>query len=353
VGDTLHVLGVPAPGFVGHYRVRWPLEACRRQGLLDVDFVDQQTLRWRDPCRYDVVVWNRIHSPEIPHVVRHARATSGTVSVWDSDDLELGIPRTNPVHDAYRTDGFRTETQHAVIASLRACDLLTTSTAPLADHLRWFNERVAVLPNEIEPAVWADVEPLPTDPLHPLLMFCGSNTHGESFQLAAPGVSEALRRHPDWHLVLLGFPEAAELLDEDVRWQVLPVPWDSGGKGQSYRRWLASASLLFRPSFDRAFERCKSENPILEAGAVAFTRRREGVPIVASETTYGAALRQADAPELIVRAPEDWAAALDHWMGSAGDRAAAGWKLGVWVEAERTYDRHAGAWAGLYRSLLG
>jgi glycosyltransferase involved in cell wall biosynthesis len=150
-------------------------------------------------------------------------------------------------------------------------------------------------------------------------------------------------------LVLLGYPAAASLFPEDVLPKVVPVPWEFS---HGYKRWLASAQVIVRPSVDTRFQRAKSDNPVLEAGAVGFSNGGVGVPIVVSETTYGDTMRQAACGDLVARTPEEWVDLLQGLLVSEPARVCYGERLFEYVSRQRLIDQHVKDWYEVYRSVL-
>jgi|SRR5579862_1057786 len=96
----------------------------------------------------DVMVFFRAQVQEAKELVAACRRHSVRV-VFDTDDALDLIPRENPNYAGLQT-------QIPIYEFLlREADVVTTTTATLAEHLRRWNANVAVIPNSVDPEEWS------------------------------------------------------------------------------------------------------------------------------------------------------------------------------------------------------
>lgn len=123
------------------YRIVLPLGALRQQGT-HADWGNKMLERHWD---YDVVVAQRTCLPKPTAVFQRLAQTSSKRPklVYELDDDLLNLDPAN------RAAGFFNDPQiqQNILANVRAADLVTVSTEPLAERIRKYNPKVAVLPN--------------------------------------------------------------------------------------------------------------------------------------------------------------------------------------------------------------
>lgn len=341
----MKIIAFPPPGYVGVYRIRTPMAALERAGLATVTLHEGRQLEVDELLRYDLVVWARQQAPSAELGNYYARA-HGVKVVFDVDDNEFCIPRSNPVRKDFWRNGWKQERVPQNARNMRSCDAVTTTNELLRQDLLWYNEDVRVLPNQIDESHWHGIVPIPHEV--PWIVFSGSDTHRDSLEMIVEPVSAVLRRL-DVRLVLLGYAAATEFFPDDVQEKIIPVPWSHGN---GYQRWLVSADVVVRPSVPIRFQRCKSENPVLEAGACGFSRDGVGVPIVVSPTTYGETMKQAGCSDLVATNPKEWAERISALVQSKSLQERYGRRLFDSVAQNRLIGRHAGDWLEVYRSVL-
>lgn len=135
-------------GGTEQYRCRTPGAALERLGW-DVYHATDGNV----PNGADIVVIQRVLNSELPEVIANLRLL-GTVVVYDIDDWYDGLPAYNPASRSIGTPEIA-----ALHGSLRAVDLITTSTSELAEGYAQFN-RTVVLPNYLDPHIWTGTDHL-------------------------------------------------------------------------------------------------------------------------------------------------------------------------------------------------
>jgi glycosyltransferase involved in cell wall biosynthesis len=155
--------------------------------------------------------------------------------------------------------------------ALARFDRISTSTEPLASHLRnhFPKANVEVFPNCI-PCAWRSlpISPLPTQ-ARTLTYFPGTRGHNADFAMIAGAVRKFLASHPDWHLLVAG-PLEFKLgaAQHQVR-HLERVDFER------YHEIVRRGAINLAPLEDSPFNQCKSALKIMEAGFF-------GIPSVAS-----------------------------------------------------------------------
>lgn len=303
----LRIYAMSQYGYVGKYRVDNPIRAIGEMGLADVVIIGG-TISFDNLERFDVIITNRQHAAQWEGAMAIVRRRSRVLFVHDWDDQEFIIPHTNPARPQFYDRGFKTARTVRAAKNMAGSDLITVSTPLLEQDALWYNEHVHCFPNQIDPRDWKNIVPL-NHPDETWMGFLGSNTHRDSVDLIVEPVSEALRNYSDLYLMACGYPEFYDSFPKDVWPKIRATAFDLGpgdGKGHRYKRWLASMDFVIRPSYPNRFNLGKSDNPILEAGAIGFSRGGKGVPILVSDMTYGETARMAN--QLVAGDSDEWLA---------------------------------------------
>lgn len=336
----LRIYALSQYGYVGLYRVDNPLKAIGEAGLAEVVIVGGQ-ISFDNLERFDIVIANRQHAAQWEAAVALVKRKARVMFVHDWDDQEFIVPHTNPARPQFYDRGHKTHRTVRAAKNMRAADMITVSTPTLAEDALWYNECVHCFPNQINPRDWENIVPM-AHPDEVWMGFLGSNTHSDSVDLIIEPVSEALRTYRDLHLIACGYPEIYDRFPQDVWPKIRAMAFDRGpgdGKGHRYKRWLTSMDFVIRPAADDRFTRGKSDNPVLEAGAIGFNRGGEGIPILVSDATYGKTARAAG--QLVADTPEQWLACLRTLYHMNIGRAGLGRKVHEYVVAHRLEAQHA------------
>jgi len=139
---------------------------------------------------------------------------------------------------------------------------------------------------------------------------------------------------------LIGFSEATRLF-EQVQEQVITFEWMPL---ENYRHVVAAFDIALAPSASIRFNEGKSDIRVLEAALC-------GIPVVASETTYGDTVRAAGCG-FVAKTVQKWQKGLARLVGNASLRSTLGKNGNEYVLRERTYDANAWRWAEAYSNLL-
>ena len=150
---------------------------------------------------YDVIVAQRWNKHTGLGVWRGARTPYSRLVYELDDDLWNITPENWNAYRLYNDPEIRDAAEH----SAETADLVTVTTAPLAEVMRQFNGNVAVLPNAIPD--WVLQLPRLPESLgrtRPRVGWQGGGSHGIDIGQVASPVRRFLKRFPAWDLQLNG-----------------------------------------------------------------------------------------------------------------------------------------------------
>ena len=316
-----------------------------------------------DGADFDMVLISRRYEAMMLDYIKALHEHRRTI-VMDMDDDPWSVDEGNPAYSAwgrkgnvvlkyYRragvtptfrpltpaaAAGFTKKNRDGFASILRAVDAVTVTTPALAEKMRAHNPNVYVLPNQMNLEDWL-VEPHPPEPGKVLFGWAGSASHKEDLLPMRPVFAEVLRRVPEAHLVIIGFPEIAPRMHLPTD-RVHYIPW---GNLASYKSWLASLDVILAPSKDTPFNRCKSDIRVMEAWLC-------GRPVVASEATYGDTVRAAGGG-FVARNTKDWIDLTAQLLRNELLRRQFGEAGMKYVIEQRTYRKNADKWEAVYQEV--
>lgn len=195
-------------GGTAHYRCRTPGGALARSGW-DVGYVDG----FDSSLDVDVVVFQRTIADWIPDTMRALKAARpDTLVVYDIDDWFDAIPDYNPASEYVANPATSLAYCHE---AMQVADLITVSTPGLAGLYGRFGPTV-VLPNLLDPDVWADAERRRTAHLGVRVGWVAAyKWRGGDIDVLRPWLPAFLDDHPEVTFCALGCPELLADLDID------------------------------------------------------------------------------------------------------------------------------------------
>lgn len=327
------------------YRLNMPGQELRRLGH-EVRASTRMGMWAREEA--DVIVGQRVCQPgpaRMWSMVCAELRERGGLSVYEVDDDLFSIePRANPLGLPFR----HPDVQAAMKTAIRAADICTVSTEPLAGVLRKVRvgadpATVIVLPNCIAAAT-LDVQRTRPVGWSTMYGWQGSTTHERDWLEARDAVATVLAEDRSTRLRFVG-AFYLEGLFRDGR----PVgkmdhqPWTTN-LAEHYRR-VADFDVSLAPLERTPFNRSKSALRLIESQAL-------GVPVIASEVPAYQGWIEDGVTGFYARSPAQWVAAMRHLqdpdvraeMGAAGRKAAAAWtiegNIGRWIDAYRTVVHH-------------
>lgn len=231
-----------------------------------------------------VIIYRLAHSAALQRVMDEARRLQIPI-LFEVDDLvyRRAMAASNP-----NLDSLPSALREAVIAgadgyaaALAGADVNLASTAALADDMTSVNHRPAlVVSNGIDDRMLElerGLRRADERDAHPVAIYgSGSRAHDHDFAVAAPGIAEWLRSHPEARLHLLGpvrLPEVLQPFAAQVVHTRETLPYEQ------YLEHLAASTVCLAPLVDAPFNAFKSHVKYLEAALV-------GTPLIASPTVY-------------------------------------------------------------------
>jgi hypothetical protein len=307
-------------GYVGKYRVDNPMRAIGEMELADVTIASQEVML-EDLERFDIVIANRQHSHQWEGAIAVIKRRARVLFVHDWDDQEFMVPRTNPARPQFFDRGNKTYRTIRAAKNMNACDLITTSTPILAEDALWYNENVVCFPNNIDPRDWTKIVPM-VHPDEQWMGFLGSDTHHDSMSLVIEPISKALLEFADLYFIVCGYPQLYDMFPREVWHKIRSMPFDRGpGDG-------------------------KSDNPVLEVGAIGFSRKGVGIPIIVTPATYG---DTADAAgQIVAHTHDEWHKAIKMLYYASEAKVHFGKKVFQYVCDHRLEKQHARARFDVY-----
>jgi processive 1,2-diacylglycerol beta-glucosyltransferase len=238
-----------------------------------------------------VMVFNRLPTFD-PFSLPNLRK-NGVAIVVDLDD-HFVLGQDHPLHDLYEQDGMRGRIEFCV----RYADLVTVSTAYLADQIRPYNANVEVIPNALpfDTGIWT--KSTDTTSKSPFV-YAGGATHRKDLALIRGAYTKGdltivgyEGAHPEWQAIREEHPDAVfEPLIGLQDWRnfiTSGAGWTVAGRGKprlheilkapkaNYMSAYDGHACAIAPLVDNPFNRCKSNLKVLEAGA-------KGIPIICSQ----------------------------------------------------------------------
>jgi len=228
-----------------------------------------------------------------------------------------------------------------LLTNIREADLVSVTTQALANEYAHLNSNIWVLPNQMQPDFWADLDPIP----HPgeiWVGWAGGWTHLDDLRLIVTPMNQVLRQNPNVRFVLIGFTQAAELIFQDLpQEQIIELPWHPDFHG--YHNSVASLDVVLAPSRPIQFNDAKSDIRVMEAWLC-------NRPCVGSQTTYGDTIRESGGG-FVAKNNKGWLQGINRLVRNEDLRRQMGQAGYNYVMQHRTYDGNAHRWAEALASL--
>lgn len=261
------------------FRAAGPASLMRYNG---VD-VEARRFRGDDPDEFDVL-WLQRHCDPMSELMAREFQSKGKKVIYDVDDWLFGLP---PSWDCYRDyfsrgSGEPREALGFHRRLLGLADLVTTTTWPLANKLREYNDKIKVIPNCVLWANWDMMAPLEKGVDGPVVGWFGLPYHWDTWKEIAGAVEQAVF-DVNGYLSILGFPEVVHCFSEKLRARTFTQPLVSWKRFGTFRKMIKTFDVGIAYVEDTEFNRCKSPLRALQYGVA-------GVPVVASKCVYDSVL---------------------------------------------------------------
>jgi glycosyltransferase involved in cell wall biosynthesis len=248
------------------------------------------------------------------------------------DDIFSVLPENRLAWADYQDPSVRA----ATVRCLEISDLVTVSTAHLADVMRQYSSNVAVLPNCIPGWVTDLPRVLPE---RPCIGWAGGQSHDRDVALLAGPVRRFLKRFPGWDLHLAGTDYRP--LFRAGRSMFIPwVPvWE---QPEAYFSAL-DFSIGLAPLLDNEFNRSKSPLRALEYAA-------RGIPVIASDVLPYREFVQDGVTGFLVRHEHEWLKRMSELACDAGLREQMGEAARLQAR-QHTIEGNWGLWDEAYGAI--
>jgi glycosyltransferase involved in cell wall biosynthesis len=192
---------------------------------------------------------------------------------------------------------------------LKNADMVIVTTQKLAEYARKFNKNVYVNDNTIDFNVWWRLNNKINKPLK--VVWQGSPSHYQDWYVIKEPLNKLMREY-GFTLYMAG-SNYMGIFDEDVRKQVITLPWVSFD-AHSYRMMALQPDIALVPLADMAFNHYKSAIKFYEMSAM-------GVPSVVSNVTPYKEEIQPGKTALAYTTPDEFYTSLKSLLTNKGLRA--------------------------------
>lgn len=343
----------PVRVFAGHdggsgcawYRLKVPLAELARHGDYQVTFADAgddghpHTITLSDLEGYNIIAAQRWNKHTGLPVWRRARGPYSRLVYELDDDLWSVTPENWKAYHLYNDPHIRDAVEHAA----ETADLVTVSTAPLADVMRQFNPNVTVLPNCIPD--WVLDQPRTAAAMARTRLrvgWQGGASHGVDLGQVASPVRRFLRRFADWDLQLNG--EDYRLTFRVPADRSFHVPWIPVYRNPDKYYASIDFDIGICPIWPTAFSDSKSGIKAIEYGA-------RGIPVVATDCPAYRDIITHGVDGFLVRRDHEWLKYLSELASDSGLRAKMG-EAARAMAARYVISAHWGEWAAAYGGMF-
>lgn len=274
----------------GEYRIKAPMRALMRAGLLDGDITDRlygptEILR----INPDVVVFQRqLENHQIDSIERY-RNLSNAFLIYELDDVVTQSWHSE-IDDKIRQH--LNKTQKVIERALGLVDRFVASTPTIAEKYGHLCRETVIVPNYIPGDLWGALKPKRLQKPKPRVGWAGGASHAKDLELIAE-VVKILHHEVEW--VFFGLcPEALRPYVHEVH---AGVPID----GYPLKLADLALDLALAPLVDDEFNRGRTALRVLEYGVL-------GYPVIASDMP---SYREGGFPITIVgNNTDDWVSAI-------------------------------------------
>jgi glycosyltransferase involved in cell wall biosynthesis len=330
-GRTLAVVATPgnADGS-GYYRMYQPFRQLARRSRHLVMIPPPREGQHEIPSPadltergIDVYVAQR---PASPHHLRLWEAIAGQVAtVYETDDDILGVHPSSGL--AILSEG----AQECIRRLAACCDLVTCSTAHLAEVMSRYNRNVTVLENVVHEEV---LNIRRARPERVTVGWAGGSSHLMDIASAAAPVRDVLGAHPEADMHFIGV-DYSPLVCRESRY----TPWERD-VWDYYRGVDFDIGLC--PLADHPFNYSKSHLKALDYAAL-------GIPVIAQDLPPYREFVVDGVTGYLVRTGDEWRARLSELISDAGAREEMGAKARA-VAAQHTIQEHWVRWERAYEA---
>lgn len=342
----------PQSGGVGAYRHRVPANALEKLGIevAYLDFVNndeeaiaQFLLDNAKTC--DLIHVGYLTNLEVVKLVVAAREYAGIPVITDVDDDILHVPEYNLAFLKYSGSA---HCRRVARMHLRISDVVSTSTAVLAEQLADECRSTTVLPNCLDRSLWQGI---PQDPLrrkdeHVRFMFAGNEGRYGDLSTVRSAFEWAMDKFPQLRLFFMGcMPDwAGKWMPSNTdpsKNRVFRVQLSMMETYPAILTWLRP-DVFFSPVEQNTFNRSKSHIKAYDAAMC-------GAAFLCTDWDTHAAV-PADAA-VKVAGEYEWREAIEQLILDAELRRKLNSRLRDWCD-DWVIDKHVDKWVTLYERVI-
>lgn len=246
----------------------------------------------------------------------------GSRIVYDLDDDILSLDESHDEAESYR------ETKQAVAAMIEKAHIVSVSTPELADRIRPMNASIRILPNQLDARVWRLLEPPPQGSSPIRLLYMGTRTHRQDWQMIESALERLVRRNRDnLEVHIVGIDEPG-LLPAWVR--IHEPPPGIAAVYSAFVRWLQSLG-----SFDLGVAPLKANRFSLAKSGIKYMdyTAMGAVTVASALPAYAEVIRHNENGLLVRDSVDDWEKAIDALIDAPQRR------LDLWRQARNDWQR--------------
>ncbi|MBZ5604250.1 MAG: hypothetical protein LAO79_18265 [Acidobacteriia bacterium] len=298
----------------------------------------------------DALVVFRTHYPKLERLLDWAKANRIRI-VFDTDDALDLVPRENLNYRGLKERGALYQ------YLLEQADLVTTTTAALADNLRQWNPNIAILPNSVDPEEWT-IAPRPEGIR---VGWTGSATHFHDLAVALDAIREVQKKRA-FNFVLQGICSEDTIEDfYQFHATLSGKPFEQSPFGKSVKRLLdklAGMRYEFHPMVEVGEHSRKVCDLALDIGIAplvdnAFNRNKSSIKYYEYAMSGAVTLASHVLPyseEVPITAKNNqqwWRDRLEFLLDA--DRVSLARSQRDWVMEHRNMERNVELWERAYR----
>lgn len=284
-----------------YYRISLPLDAISAKGH-DVSY----GMKMNEECLEDedfTIIGQRVCNPA-PSALWSSLSGAGRKLIYEVDDDLFNIDPSSAGSYKFFSDP---QIKSNIRKSASSARRVITSTEPLAEVMREFNNDVVVCPNTI-PSWLLEERPFRRKEKGVTIGWGGSATHHMDFEVVRNHLRRVLDRHPEAEFHAIGTNYAS--------WMKIPAD------RCRFTPWIPDVPSFFRaidydigiaPLKHHVFNRSKSHIKALECAAL-------GIPVVASNVEPYRNFVQHGITGFLVKADHEWGSYLRDLINDQGMR---------------------------------
>jgi hypothetical protein len=286
----------------------------------------------------DLILLQRFFPRMETRAVLDAVFSSGKPVLFETDDLVHCIPEENPSYF------YSSLTRDFLLDAMARAHALIVTTPVLGEELAPINGRIEVMPNLLDPRIWARGRSSRAPGSGPVIIgYCGTPTHFQDLLMVEEALARLVEKHPG-RVAFRFFGCVTPALEN------LPGASICGFKEgyEAYAQTLMGGGIhiALAPLVDHRFNRCKSAIKWLEYSALG------AVGVYSDLAPYQSCVRHGETGFLAQAQPQSWFEILEHLvLDEETRRTVAG------NAQQETLGRHmltpSSPWLGILERALG